>query len=106
MKAAACERRGFSLRTDSPRPVKHLERQMNAPLRVGSAGNCHIPATNKQGTTDMTILARRFILICLVVAIFAMLLAAAVANSDRGDWISASRFCSPADGPNCLLVRQ
>ena len=54
----------------------------------------------------MTILARRFTLICLVVAIFAMLLAAAVAKSDRGDWISASRFCSPNDGPNCTLVRQ
>jgi len=54
----------------------------------------------------MTILARRFILICLVAAIFAMLLAAAVAQSDRGDWVSASRFCTPADGSNCLLVRQ
>jgi hypothetical protein len=89
-----------------PASVKHLERQMNGPLSVGSAGPCHIPVTNKQGTTDMTILARRFILICLVAAIFAMLLAAAVAQSDRGDWVSASRFCTPADGSNCLLVRQ
>ncbi|WP_158285743.1 hypothetical protein [Pseudohoeflea suaedae] len=54
----------------------------------------------------MTILARRFTLICLVVAIFAMLLSATVANSDRHDWISASRYCSPVEGPNCLLVRQ
>lgn len=36
----------------------------------------------------MTTLARRFIMICLLFTIFALLLAAAVANSDRSrqDW--------------------
>lgn len=51
----------------------------------------------------MAILARRFILICLVVAIFAMLLAAAVANGKQDHWVKAVRFCASQDGPACLL---
>jgi len=53
----------------------------------------------------MATLTRRFIMICLVVAIFAMLLAAVVANADQNGHRAYARFCSSTEGPSCLLVR-
>jgi len=53
----------------------------------------------------MATLTRRFIMLSLVIAIFAMLLAAAVANQDQENWVSAVRFCASAEGPDCLLGR-
>jgi hypothetical protein len=56
----------------------------------------------------MATLTRRFIIICLVFAIFAMLMAAAVANSDRtsrgwdGGMIDA---CAFRISPQCQLDR-
>ncbi len=52
----------------------------------------------------MITLTRRFILLSLVFAIFAMLLAAAVARADRSDgaWIAADRLiCTAADRSTC-----
>lgn len=40
-------------------------------------------SSHKKGTRRMSTIARRFIIICLVFLIFALLMAAAVANSDR-----------------------
>lgn len=53
----------------------------------------------------MATLTRRFIIICLTVAIFAMLLAAAVANADQDGYRAYARFCSSTDGPSCLTLR-
>ena len=53
----------------------------------------------------MATLTRRFIMICLVVAIFAMLLAAVVANADQNGHRSYARFCSSLEGPSCLTAR-
>lgn len=51
----------------------------------------------------MATLTRRFIMISLIIAIFAMLLASAVANQGQENWTSAVRFCTASEGPDCLL---
>ncbi|PWV98944.1 hypothetical protein DFR52_104235 [Hoeflea marina] len=56
----------------------------------------------------MTKIARRFILLSLVFAIFAMLMAAAVADADRNrkSWRTGQfHICSFTPGPDCRIAR-
>ncbi|EDQ31445.2 hypothetical protein HPDFL43_12368 [Hoeflea phototrophica DFL-43] len=64
------------------RPVNLFEPNMNGPLSTGSASRCDYALIN-WGMRRMATIARRFTIICLIFVIFAMLMAAAVANSDR-----------------------
>ncbi|MBW3095723.1 hypothetical protein [Pseudohoeflea coraliihabitans] len=51
----------------------------------------------------MAIITRRFIIICLAVAIFAMLLTAVVTKPGRQSSISAIHVCQAQDDPACVL---
>lgn len=50
----------------------------------------------------MATVTRRLIIISLVIAIFAMVLAAAVANAGGTDHRAYARFCSSINGTECL----
>lgn len=52
----------------------------------------------------MAIVTRRLIILSLIVAIFAMLLAAAVVYADGNDHLAHARFCSSLNGTQCLQL--
>ena len=77
--------------------------------RSGSKCECVINTNgNRPELRPMTKIARRFVLLSLVFAIFAMLMAAAVADADRNtkSWRSGQfHICTFGKGPDCRISR-
>lgn len=78
---------------------------MNGKISVSSATPVYKVANNGTSGTDMTILARRFTIICLAMGVFAAGLTMVVQHSERRHSINVMGLSAPCPHPSGIYCR-